>query len=227
MISKPKRFGLKDYRAMHKAAGIRLPVAYFKNNHLFDLMNGTDTHSWIQKEDFIERPDNFEHGVLYMSSWTSVIRDSLSYLLDNAQLAVTDIALIDIGCGKGKVLCVWNKLLKKHPDIPIIGLDYSQSLLNICTRNIKKLRAVNTRLFNEDATTMDFSFDRNINVYYLYNPFDNKILQQFIKNINNKPCYVIYNNPVHKKTFTEHDFKLITEKKGWHPNASYAIYQFP
>lgn len=218
-------FGFKDYAAMYKAAGFRLPISYFLNNHLFDLLQSTDTHTWVQKEQFVDNPANFEHGVLYMSSWTHVIKESLFYLIDNAHVKLSELALIDIGCGKGKVLCVWNKIFKNHPHIPIVGVDYSQTLLRICATNLAKIGASNTQLFNEDATAMNFCFDKRINVFYLYNPFDDTILRQFILNISNKPCYVIYNNPIHGGTLLESGFRIVTEVTGWHPNATYTIYQ--
>jgi len=53
---------------MWRARGIRLPLQYFFQNHLFDLINGTDTHFRLEKKDYKGQPEGFESGVLYMSS---------------------------------------------------------------------------------------------------------------------------------------------------------------
>jgi ubiquinone/menaquinone biosynthesis C-methylase UbiE len=47
--------------------------------------------------------------------------------------------LVDLGCGKGKVILVWkNFLTKNRLTNNIIGVEYDNSLLSICKNNIKQ-----------------------------------------------------------------------------------------
>ena len=63
-------FGLKDYYKMLIRRGACLPITYFLECHLFDLIRGTDTHTWFPKE--LEKDTNWsvncKDGVFYMSS---------------------------------------------------------------------------------------------------------------------------------------------------------------
>ena len=56
-------FSFKDYYRMYKSRGLRLPVYYFFENHLFDLLNNTDTNVWLPKIHYSEKPKNFSNGV--------------------------------------------------------------------------------------------------------------------------------------------------------------------
>ena len=64
-----------------------------------------------------------------MSSWTSVVKDSTKKALMMLK-EKGNIQLIDIGCGKGKVLCIWERMFKKSK-VRIVGVDYSEELIRI------------------------------------------------------------------------------------------------
>ena len=192
-------------------------------NHLFDIKNGTDTHTWLPKEQYAEVPNNFEHGVLYMCSWTAVIIEASEYLINNVGLSVSDCAFIDVGCGKGKVLCVWSKFFSQHSTRLLVGIDYSRQLLQACKSNLEVMAAQNYELIHADASTVSLQFGRSTNVFYLYNPFDEVILKKVIANMASHPSYVIYNNPQHLDLFVDSGFSVIKEQKSWHPIGEFAI----
>lgn len=216
------KFGLNDYVMMFKKRGVRLPINYFFQNHLFDLINNVDTHVWLPKSEFKESLENFENGVLYMSSWTNIIKESTNFCLNLLKDNPVNINLIDIGCGKGKVLCVWSKTYKN--EYPLIGIEYSKVLSDICLVNLKKINAQNYNILNCDACDLNYDNTADVNIFYLYNPFDDIILNKIIKKISNKKCIVIYNNPVYRESFIDNGFKILKEKHGWHPNAQYSIF---
>jgi len=215
------KFGFRDYFRMWKKRGFRLPLTYFFQTHLFDLIHHTDTHIWLPKDKYIDTPTNLDNGVLYMRSWTNTIKIATNKAIEFFDLRSKSIVLVDIGCGKGKVLCVWNKML---PKATIIGIDYSSHLLNICKENLSKISASNVELICADAA--NFKLDNNFEVYlyYLYNPFDTKILDQFLKNIIHSRAVIIYNNPVHKATLLDNGFYGVYHKKSWHQNGDFSIF---
>ncbi len=206
---------------MYKKRGIRLPIAYFFQNHLFDLINGTDTHIWLPKEKFTHKPKNLKNGVLYMSSWTSTIKKSTLKAFKIFSINPNEVTLIDIGCGKGKVLCIWAKMFSNIKKI--VGIDYNQELVDICKKNINKFLLKNVYIKCCDATEINFDEDNNINLIYLYNPFNEKVLKKIIGKISNKTI-IIYVNPIYKKVLISNSFSEYYDCKTWHENSSYAIY---
>ena len=215
-------FSFKDYYRMYKSRGLKLPVYYFFENHLFDLLNNTNTHVWIPKTHYSEKPKNFSDGVFYMSSWTSVVKDSTKKALMMLK-EKGNIQLIDIGCCKGKVLCIWERMFKKSK-VRIVGVDYSEELIRISKKNLEILKSKNTSLFKMDALDLDPVSIEDKLLIYIYNPFSDNILDKFLKKIEPKTVAIAYINPVHTKCFKKHNFNLVYRKKGWHPNVSYNIY---
>ena len=219
------KFGLSDYYAMFKKRGFRLPLTYFLQNHLFDILNGTDTHIWMPKEQYTETPDNFAHGVLYMCSWTSVIKSTTAFILQHASLEPKECAFVDIGCGKRKVLSVWSNLFRHKSGHLLVGIDYSDHLLEICENNLRRIAAQSYKLIHQDASKAPLDFGKKTNIYYLYNPFDEIILSKVINNIGRQKCFVVYNNPVHTDLFIESGFSPIKENNSWHPIGSFMIFK--
>lgn len=216
------KFGLNDYFRMWKKRGIRLPISYFFQTHLFDIIHHTDTHTWLPKEKYIDAPKNFKNGVLYMSSWTNTVKLATNKAIDLFDLDPKNVTLVDVGCGKGKVLCVWSKMFPNAENI--IGLDYSSHLIEICKRNLKRISASNVELICGDATNIELNYDCEVFIFYLYNPFNSTILGEFINKISNKRAVIIYNNPIHKDTLFDRGFNELLDKESWHPNANFAIF---
>ncbi|MDB2419134.1 class I SAM-dependent methyltransferase [Amylibacter sp.] len=215
------KFGISDYFKMYKKRDIRLPINYFLQNHLFDLLNGTDTHTWLPKENFDTKPKNFEFGVLYMSSWTSIVRESTLKAANIFSIKEPDLKLVDVGCGKGKVLCIWGKMFPQSRQV--IGVEYSKELYEICVANLNKIGVSNIRVFCSDALDEQIDLENDFTIFYLFNPFDRSIIEQFIARLNNIKAIIIYNNPVHSDILLQHGFNEYFSRDGWHPNAVYKI----
>lgn len=215
-------FGIIDYYRMLKSRGYKFPLCYFFENHYFDIINKTDTHKRIDKSAYSDIPKNFEHGVLYMSSWTSVIRRTSKIILKLTETKST--YFVDVGCGKGKVLCVWSQCLPDQ-QIYLMGIEYSKDLFNIAKNNLKILAIDNCLLINSDICDVDFGSNNEdvCYVFYLFNPFGSKVMQNFIQKIKLLDCFIIYNNPIHRHLFTQ--FEKVYEEKGWHPNLEFIIYR--
>ncbi len=225
MFHKQHTFGIKDYWNMFRKRGLRLPINYFLNAHLFDIMHRTDTHTWLPKEDFTDTPPNFAHGVLYMVSWTHEIQRSFQ----RVRLLVPDFAtrtFIDIGCGKGKVVLVWQQLLQRiglrqH----VIGIDYYQPFIDIAQQNHHIVFGTTGQFLYADATTLDYTQFGNAFIVYLYNPFDDTILTKVLDVLAPFPTIIIYNNPVHHDVLLTHQYHVIDEHMGFHPNCQTRIYE--
>lgn len=219
------RFGARDYLRMFKKRGLRLPVSYFLNAHLFDLVHKTDTHTWVPKETYETRPPNFDAGFLYMTSWTSEIKRTYNFLLRNGFLP-EDYVFLDLGCGKGKVCLLWRLLeLKNGRDVAdIVGIDYYEPLVELA-------RANHTRVFNDvgnfvfsDVIDFDFAQFRKPLVVYAYNPFNARLIANVANRLNPGSVF-IYNNPAHGDVFNSSDFERVFDHPGWHPNAHTIVFR--
>nr|WP_315194007.1 methyltransferase domain-containing protein [uncultured Aquabacterium sp.] len=223
-MNKKQIFGPIDYWRMLVKRGMRLPINYFLNAHLFDLIHKTDTHTWLPKEAHIEKPPNFQEGTFYMTSWSSEIRRSFDALLER-DLLNEDYVFMDIGCGKGKVCLTWQLLDEKNNNnkATIIGIDYYEPLIDIARKNHLQVFKTDGNYSVEDATSFDFKKTKKRLVAYLYNPFSESILKKVADNFPSNTI-VIYNNPIHSKTLTECGFEVIYEHSGWHQNTQTLIF---
>jgi SAM-dependent methyltransferase len=113
--------------------------------------------------------------------------------------------ILDIGCGKGYLI----KFFKEYGYKRVDGLEISKRLTIIARNNFKKIN-INTKIYNINA--INFKFWRKYDVFYLYNPFPEKIAQQVFFNIKeqikifNKRFYIIYANPVCHKILIKNGF---------------------
>jgi SAM-dependent methyltransferase len=108
-----------------------------------------------------------------------------------------DFTFVDVGCGKGKTLIVWNQQLKlKKIKQKSLGIEYYKPLLDVAKRNFLKLKIKNVILLNKNILNIKFKKKKKY-IFYLYNPFNKIILINFIRNLKNINFILIYNNPVH------------------------------
>jgi SAM-dependent methyltransferase len=210
---------------MAKRRGVRLPFLYFFNCHLFDILNGTDTHTWLPKDFYQTKPLNFNHGVLYMCSWTSEIRNSFNELRLRG-VRLDEYTFVDIGCGKGKVVLEWARLLGKYGyERRVVGIDYSPELIEIARSNCEKLFGHAGDFIIADATNVDYAAFGERLIIYLYNPFDDVMLGRALDKITTGDVWVIYNNPVHSVELLNRGFGLISERLGFHPNGRTSVFR--
>lgn len=211
--SEMPRFGVGDYLRMARHRGLRLPFAYLRQAHWFDLKHGTDTHSWY--------PD-----VGYMVSWTSEIRKSLAWLQEAYGSDLERFQFLDPACGKGKppllyameMGCRWNLSPRYSP----IGIDHSAGMVAIAQANCQKL-ASGLSLMPSFVHDNGLNFSRHVRseciLAYLYNPFEGDTLDRFIAALAGYKVILVYNYPVHVERFVEAGFRQVHGWDGFHPNA--------
>ena len=224
MKSNIRSFGISDYKAMAKSRGLRLPWVYFFENHLFDLRFSTDTHKWLPIDEYDYEIMNLRHGVLYMASWTSVVLKSTRIALELLENDSGDFEIVDVGSGKGKTLLVWSKLMKLS-DRKMYGIEYSKELIAICENNLKDMSVSNITLLNADASKIDASLFGEKLLLYLYNPFDESILKEFLAKLQSKSIVLIYNNPVHSHVLVELGYESFFIHDSWHPSGRFTIFK--
>ena len=215
------KFGIVDYKKMYSKYGLKLVLFYFIENHLFDIVNKTDTHKRLLIKDFPQDLKNLNDGIMYMASFKSVINETLS-IVKEVEKNFQSFNLVDIGSGKGKVLILWKKYLSKFKlNNRVYGLEYNSTLCNIAKNNLYQTGIKDVEIFNVEITSNNELYNKK-NIFYLFNPFGKKTLIEFIK-LQSYPNYVIYNNPVHLEVLINLKYKIISQKSGFHPNLNWVI----
>ncbi len=213
---KNKEFSIKNYLDMYKARGIRLVIEYFFYNHLFDIINKTDTHSWSNNNSY--DPDL---GV-YMASWNKDVLAAMKLLENKNQRFVNSADFIDIGSGKGKVLLFWRK--KYGEKKKIIGIEYNKDLIKICKLNFRKLKFKYPQLVSKDARKVALKKENNKKIFYLYNPFNLETLRIFFLKNSFKYSAIIYFNPLHSNELLNLNYECIYTKSSYRNGSSFKVY---
>ncbi len=132
--------------------------------------------------------------------------EALSFLFsDNI---VSNIAerhiLVDVGCGKGRVLNYW---LNKFPSNKIYGIELDSEIATLISRRLRSYP--NVTILCGDVRDL---IPTDGTLFYLFNPFDEIILNGFLHSLRQsiagstaKSISVIYYNPVHIDVFLADD----------------------
>lgn len=170
------------------------------DNYFFDFFHNVETR-------FREGSSN-KNNNHYAPTYYSVIKESFSYIKNKKQLV-----LIDVGCGKGKVLLVASDFEFKR----IVGIDLNKKLLSTCRKNInnyKNLKEKKNLIKLEQINALKYNIT-NENVFYFFDPFSQKILDKFLKKIlqsfkkNKRIIYLIFANPPKNNKLISNNFKKL------------------
>lgn len=129
--------------------------------------------------------------------------------LNSCNIRTSD-RIIDIGCGKGGMLCEFSTFEFGK----ISGLEFSEELCFIAKSNLKKL-GITANIICEDALIYN-NYDE-YNFFYMYNPFGEEIMQNVVRYIKEsiertpRKIHIIYTNPSYGDLFKHGGF--IIEKK--------------
>ncbi len=155
---------------------------------------------------------DISHATIYMPVSYSLIEKTLAQIDPSNKKH-----FLDIGCGKGRALCVaahygFNKLT---------GIDISEALCAAAIKNLnntkQQLPAIHYTVTTQDAAAMGVPVDTDC--IFLFNPFDEVIMKKvvtgIIKSLVTSPrqLTVIYTNPLHKNLFTDNNFEEVYYSK--------------
>lgn len=126
--------------------------------------------------------------------------------------------VFDIGCGMGRVLCVFARMDVKK----CIGIEVSPELAEIAVKNSQKLysRGAEITIINKDAVYADYS---DGTIYWLFNPFGADTLHMVLDRIHEtlvahpRKIYLVYAYPVHEKVLESKSWlKCVGGKSFWY-----------
>lgn len=137
------------------------------------------------------------------------------WLLDNVtNEELINGHLLDAGCGKGRILAMAAHKGFTH----ISGFDLSPAMCSEAIQTINYLQQRNkqftkTKFTIENADASNYIPQPDVNVIFLFNPFDEFIMQPFVQNVTTsleqypRSMKILYANPEHKKFWIKGGFK--------------------
>ena len=166
----------------------------------FDARNGTDTSSIVMPWDLPSLAAANPQVYHYETLPSAAIRAILGAVSVNIEAFV----LVDLGCGKGRVLMV----AAEFPFSQIVGVEIATELAQIARENVRSFRASQKAcreivILQGDARTYEFPLQPL--VVFLFNPFGPQTLKCVCRNLKAslqrapRPAYMIYVNPLHQK----------------------------
>jgi SAM-dependent methyltransferase len=142
-------------------------------------------------------------GNVPIHHFDSILYNTISYkwilrILDSLDWRADDV-FVDIGCGKGRVLCC----AARHPARKIIGVDLDKNLCEQARANAQRMRGRKAPIEVVHARAHEFDY-RECTKFFLFHPFGPSTLQLVLEAIevscqlNPRPIQLVYLNPVHE-----------------------------
>lgn len=113
---------------------------------------------------------------------------------------------VDVGTGRGRVVLE----AARHPFRRVIGIEFAEELFaaaeeNVATVPLGEIQAGRVAVVHADAT--EWTPPSGPTVFFLYNPFDARVMKQFLDQIleghdrNPRPMVFLYLNPDEERVF--------------------------
>lgn len=183
----------------------RIATSIIKQEIEGEKIYGINTTGADELASLAKKGIDTSHATIYMP---------ISYVLLNTllkQLPTKPVKhFLDIGCGKGRILCV-----ATHNGInKVSGVDISKDLCADATANLELTKVqfplLEYAIFTKDA--MNFEIAADVDCIFLFNPFDVVVMGAVVYNImesaqeNPRDITVIYANPLYQDLFEEEGF---------------------
>ena len=185
-------------------------------DYLFDIIHGTETHTFVELDALGVDKSHREHAHMYQPTFGAPLRRLLKELR-----IPSEKVFVDLGCGKGKVLLVASEFGFKEAR----GVEISPSLCEVARRNCaiyrsKKKTGTVFSILNSDA--LDYEIRDDEDIFFLFNPFDAYVLEQVVQNISaslqkhRRKIWIIYRNAVHRDVIEKTiDHATVTDHTYW------------
>jgi 16S rRNA G966 N2-methylase RsmD len=148
---------------------------------------------------------DISHSTIYMPVSYQVLENAFDHINSKNKNH-----FLDIGCGKGRALCVAaHRGFKK-----ITGVDFSKKFCEHASINMKLTGAeiYGTEFTVITADAAEFAVPADVDCIFMFNPFDDTVMEKVAANINKsltanpREMTIVYANPVCKNLFLKKNF---------------------
>ena len=146
----------------------------FNGKRLFERLNNLrwETQLGISTRGIVDvdKPDSLYYATINYSMIQSV--------LQHLSLGSSD-TFVDVGCGKGRVLCC----AARHPCKKVVGVDYSEDLCRLARTNLQRLRGRTAPVVVHKGVAEEFDYTEATALFF-FNPFGATTLDAVLHKIN-------------------------------------------
>lgn len=167
---------------------------------------GIDTTGINKLKTLSVKGDNKKNASIYQGANYYLLEKAFNFLNEEKASGT----LVDFGSGKGRIMVV----AAFYGFEKIKGIEFAPALSAVAGKNIELIRTkypdTNFSIITENA--VNYQVEKDDTVFFFFNPFDEKIVLQVVKNIltslRNYPrkIFVVYINPMHKEIFESAGF---------------------
>ena len=122
-------------------------------------------------------------------------------------------SLLDIGCGKGRAMCVAASFGFQK----VIGIDFAKEMIDAAEKNLALTKStypsLDYQLLWADISTLEIG--KEVQTVFLFNPFDEILLKTVVQKIETslksypRELYVLYASPRHEDVFFAAGFDVL------------------
>lgn len=186
-------------------------LAFFVVWH--EVKRGTKYQINTVKPESLKRLTIHRGDISKSSPYEAVSYFLLEKLLEEFRKLSSAASIIDLGCGKGRVMVV----SAFFGFTSITGIDFAKELCKVAEKNIQTLEKKFDRLHWKVICTdvVNYEIQPGDNVFFMSNPFNDEILNQVLSKIEvslkEEPRIVwfIYAIPVHLRTLLDHNYEVV------------------
>ncbi len=179
---------------------------------LFDVRYGTNTFGNVKLDMLDIISDNKGRGVDYEPTRIRPFKKMLK-VVEFPKEAV----FVDFGCGKGRALLA----ACDHGFRRVVGVEFSAELCEVARSNLDlylRKRGIEAETSIVLSDVVDYVVGDDENVFYMFNPFNEDVLEGVMKNIceslerNPREVRIIYHNPINRHVIERREmFSLCCE----------------
>ncbi len=167
-----------------------------------------DTTAAINLSKLKLKGNQLKHATEYMP----VNYFTLEVLLERMPDAAKRGIFLDIGCGKGRAMCV----AAANGYQKVEGIDFARELISAATNNLERIKKQYplTRYTLTWGDLNSLAIDEHVSTIFLFNPFDEFLMKQVIRKINSslakhpRHLFVLYCTPRHEELFFDDGFDV-------------------
>ena len=202
-----------------KQRGVRFFFDYFRESIWFDVRYGTSTSQRVPKklQQIESNATNRRDGLLYVASFTSVTKDTITIARKALGLHRASTAqFIDLGCGKGKALIVYSIFFGNSSNYPAVGIEYDSELCILARHNVGKHRSSSDKvqIINDSAVNSRKYLSANCAIVYLYNSFQGETFTSTLSSLQSIPHVLIYIDPVLRNMLGNFGYRIVADHQG-------------
>jgi SAM-dependent methyltransferase len=180
----------------------------------FDLYYGTSTSGRIPSRRLDTKSSNIRHSRKYQPTMSRPLKK----LFETLSLPDGSV-FVDLGSGKGKALLI----ASRYPAFKkVVGIEFAHDLCHIARKNVDafiKTGAPVADIEIIESDVLHYKIHKEDNVFFLYNPFDDVILLQLLRNMqlsikeHPRKVWLSYHTPVHREVIDR--YCIFNESKSY------------